>query len=198
MSLWIFLRHGESEANRSRVFSGHQDVALTALGEEQARAAGQQIADMPPLQHVLSSDLQRARCTAELALQASGCTLRIQTTPALRERNLGEWQGQSIDRLKAEGARAVLHSWSGHAPGGESLAMLADRAVAYLAAQPDHGTTLLAGHGGLIRVLLGLIDGTPWDEIGRVNIPNAIPMTRTVGPETWADILRNLHPQSAN
>ena len=76
--------------------------------------------------------------------------------------------------------------------------MLADRAVAYLAAQPDHGTTLLAGHGGLIRSSSASSTVRPWDEIGRVNIPNAIPMTRTVGPETWADILRSLHPQSAN
>ena len=63
---------------------------------------------------------------------------------------------------------------------------------------PLMGEQASAAEGGLIRVLLGLIDGTPWDEIGRVNIPNAIPMTRTVGPETWTDILRSLHPQSAN
>ena len=35
VSLWIFLRHGESEANRVASSPGHQDVALTALGEEQ-------------------------------------------------------------------------------------------------------------------------------------------------------------------
>ena len=193
MSLWIFLRHGESEANRARVFSGHQDVALTALGINQARAAGEEFASLPPLQCVLSSDLQRARHTAELALEAASCDLPIQTTPALRERNLGVWQGQSIDRLKAEGAREVLHSWRGHAPGGESLADLADRAVGFLADRPDEGTTLVAGHGGLIRVLLGLIDGTPLDEIGRVNIPNARPLTRELGPTTWAGILRLLN-----
>ena len=192
MSLWIFLRHGESEANRARVFSGHQDVGLTPLGEAQAREAGEQLVSLGPLQHVLSSDLQRARRTAELALQAAQCDLPILTTPTLRERHLGAWQGESIDRLKAEGARTVLHSWRGHAPDGESLANLADRAVGFLADLPDHGTTLVAGHGGLIRVLLGLIDGTPLDEIGRVNIPNAVPITRQVNPDTWARISRQL------
>lgn len=193
MSLWVFLRHGESEANRSRVFSGHQDVALTDLGESQARTAGEQIAELGPVQCVISSDLRRARRTAELALAAAGISVHIHTTPALRERHLGEWQGQSIDRLKAEGARDVLHSWTGHAPGGESLAMLASRAVPFLVNEGDNGTTLLAGHGGLIRVLLGLIDGTPLDEIGRVNIPNAVPITRELDPDSWTNILRQLN-----
>ena len=145
------------------------------------------------MQYTFSSDLQRARRTAELALAAAEAPLQIHTTPALRERNLGEWQGQSIDRLKAEGARAVLHSWTGHAPGGESLAMLANRAIPFLAEQSDKGTTLLAGHGGLIRVLLGLIDGTPLDEIGRINIPNAVPFTRELGPDSWTKILDQLN-----
>ena len=40
MSHWIFLRHGESRANRERWLSGHVDIGLTERGREQARQAG--------------------------------------------------------------------------------------------------------------------------------------------------------------
>ena len=47
MSHWIFIRHGESVANKARVFSGHQDVPLTELGKEQAAAAGEWLSKGP-------------------------------------------------------------------------------------------------------------------------------------------------------
>ena len=192
MSHWIFIRHGESVANKARVFSGHQDVPLTELGKEQAAAAGEWLSKGPLPTHVYSSDLQRAVKTAELVLTHAGVDAPIQQSPMLRERHLGAWQGQPIDKLKAEGARAILHSWTGKAPGGESLAELAHRSVSFFATQPDHEVTLVAGHGGLIRVLVGLIDHQTFDEIGKVNIPNAVPMTRQVSPEAWAAILSRL------
>jgi len=195
VSLWIFLRHGESEANQKRVFSGHQDVALTQKGEAQAQAAGLTLIETlqgQSLSRVLSSDLQRAVRTAELSLESAAQTQEIHQTTALRERHLGEWQGESIDKLKAQGSRAVLHRWTGHAPGGESLEALAIRSVTYLAGLDEQTTNLLVGHGGLIRVLLGLLDGEEKATIGRVNIPNAVPIVREVSSGKWADLLREL------
>ena len=195
MSRWIFLRHGESEANRDRVFSGHQDVPLTAKGESQAREAGLKIEQAlggQPLDRVLSSDLQRAVRTAELAIQAANLLHPIQQTEALRERNLGDWQGQSIDELKAQGSRSVLHQWTGRAPGGESLAELAHRSLTFLAPLDDKPATLLVGHGGLIRVLLGLLDGTERTAIGTVDIPNAVPIERDVSAARWCALLEGL------
>jgi len=195
VSLWIFLRHGESEANFNRVFSGHHDVALTQKGRAQAKAAGitlVQTLQGQRLSRVLSSDLQRAVRTAEIALESADLTQEIHQSPELRERHLGEWQGQSIDVLKARGAREELHRWTGHAPGGESLEALAFRSVTHLASLSEAPATLLVGHGGLIRVLLGLLDGTEKSAIGRFNIPNAIPILRNVPSGHWEALLRDL------
>jgi broad specificity phosphatase PhoE len=195
VSEWIFLRHGESEANLARVFSGHQDVALTSKGQKQAHAAGLKIRDMlegRPLPMVLSSDLNRAKHTAELAIAAAGIATNIDCHIALRERNLGQWEGESIDKIKASGARTALHSWTGRAPGGESLFDLANRAVDFLATIDAAERILLVGHGGLIRVLLGLIDGQPTTEIGLTNIPNAFPIARKIHSHRWAEIAQAL------
>jgi broad specificity phosphatase PhoE len=54
------------------------------------------------------------------------------------------------------------------------------------------GPILLVGHGGLIRVLLGLIDDTPTDQIGKLNIPNAVPIERTIADGRWGKILSAL------
>ena len=139
MNQWIFLRHGESEANKARVFSGHQDVALTARGRDQAVKAGiqiQRLLGQHTLDSVWSSDLQRARNTAQLALSAANIDCAIQEHTALRERHLGDWQGQSIDRLKPTGERDILLAWKGAAPGGESLERLGAACSVELLVQP--------------------------------------------------------------
>jgi alpha-ribazole phosphatase len=195
VSHWIFLRHGESEANRARVFSGHHDVGLTARGEAQARKAGREIAELlggRRLDQVLSSDLQRAVRTAVLATKAAEQTATIRHYPSLRERHLGEWQGKSIDKLKASGERAILHTWHGCAPGGESLAELAQRSLTTLAQLEPVENVLLVGHGGLIRVLIGLLDGLDTTLIGPMNIPNGIPILRDVPGGRWTDIATEL------
>jgi broad specificity phosphatase PhoE len=130
--------------------------------------------------------------TGERCLKAAGINLPIQIHQDLRERHLGAWQGQDIDRLKAEGARKVLTSWKGAAPGGESLAQMSKRAVQLLETFPEVGPVLLVGHGGLIRALVGLVDGTPLEEIGRVNIHNAVPISRTLRDGQWGEIARRI------
>jgi broad specificity phosphatase PhoE len=190
---WIFLRHGESEANASRVFSGHQDVELTRHGRTQASNAGatvSRILDSTSLQRVFSSDLQRAKITAEIVLDTLNSPLVIEVTETLRERHLGAWQGESIDKLKATGAKAELLTWHGKAPGGESLFEVALRALSYLMTIDDGkpGPHLLVGHGGLIRTLIGLIDDAPLEEIGLTNINNAEPIVRDIESGLWTRI----------
>jgi broad specificity phosphatase PhoE len=195
VNTWIFLRHGESEANQARVFSGHQDVSLTALGRQQATTAGTTLRELlgdQPLRFAWSSDLRRAMETGERCLEAAGINLPLQIHRDLRERHLGDWQGKDIDQLKAEGARKVLTSWNGAAPGGESLAQISKRAVQLLETLPEAGPVLLVGHGGLIRALVGLVDGTPLEEIGRMNILNAVPISRTIRGGQWGEIARRI------
>ena len=195
MNLWVFLRHGESEANKARRFSGHKDVALTEFGCHQARTAGAELRTLLKHQRLwaaFSSDLQRARDTARLALEAASIEVPLTEHAALRERCLGAWEGQAIDAIRNSDDGKKLISWNGHAPGGESLADVANRAVELLSEIQPQGPVLIVAHGGLIRALLGLIDGTPLDEIGQVNIPNAVPIAREINSEQWAEISTRL------
>jgi len=145
------------------------------------------------LQHAFSSDLRRAKDTAEIALSSAQIKTEIETNYALRERHLGEWQGHCIDTLKESGEREILLTWHGHAPGGESLAQISFRAIQFLSSIPIHGPTIVVAHGGLIRALLGLLDKTDKADIGRVNIPNAEPIERYIKDGAWLEIMNELN-----
>lgn len=192
-SSWVLLRHGESTANRDGVYSGWHDVPLTEVGRSQAMAAGRALRGRA-FGRVLSSDLQRATRTAQLALEAAGAgALPIARLPGLRERSLGDWQGQDREALRrAHPERPLLH-WDGAPPGGETLGALAHRVLQTLVDAGDAaGPTLLVAHGGVIRVLLGLLAGDAPSALWTRRVDNAIPMDAHVPPGTWARLRAGL------
>lgn len=179
---WVFVRHAQSRANAEGWLSGHADVGLTPAGRVQARRLAVALAPVPFVR-VVSSDLRRARRTAELA---SAGRRPVITTPALRERALGRWTGRSWRALEPHGVREVLSSWHLRPPGGESLHDVAGRVLDHLAGLPVvEGPTLVVAHGGVLRALLGLVDGLePGVAAGRA-IDNATPCPRELGPGGW-------------
>lgn len=189
MTRWILLRHGQSTANADGVFSGHQDVPLTLHGYEQALSAGRVLRN-ERIGRVVSSDLMRAADTAAAAM--AGRAFGMRTTPALRERDLGAWTGRPIREVYDGVGYRGLRSLHAGAPGGECLADVARRALPYLHAIDDGRPTLVVGHGGLLRVLLGLADGTPEDEIGQRYIPNALPIVRELPRGRWGELAASL------
>lgn len=158
----IVVRHGETDWNVARRLQGHEDVPLNAAGRAQAAAvaarlvkgelAGLVARGEPPL--VLSSDLSRARDTAQAIAVALG-GLAVEAMPALREQCLGELQGT----LKADAPARFPASWSalreGGAPaGGESDTQVFDRVVNCLAAactRRPGGTVVAVSHGGALQ-----------------------------------------------
>lgn len=177
-TLFVFLRHAESVANAGGWLSGWEDVALTPHGESQARAARAALSAWP-LARCLVSDLRRARDTAALALPRP---LPTHVFADLRERNMGALQGVAITEARADGRmdRYIL-PWSACAPGGETHAASAARALAQLHLWADGTPTLVVAHGSLIRDVVGLLDGTDPAELGRMKAAaHAEPIARLV------------------
>lgn len=77
MKVWL-LRHGESASNAGLPASGHGDVPLTALGQEQAAAAAAQLREAPDL--LVDSPFLRARTSAD-AIARCWPALRRETWP---------------------------------------------------------------------------------------------------------------------
>ena len=83
MKLYM-VRHGQSETNLARKFTGWAQVNLTEKGVEDAKRAGEFLKGRP-FDRIYSSDLIRAVQTAQYAI--SGCE-PVQL-PQLREIGLG-------------------------------------------------------------------------------------------------------------
>ena len=141
----LLVRHGQTEWNAAGLMQGQTPhVPLTERGHAQSAAAAGQLADLGP-GALISSDLLRARQTAEHCATASG--LVVATTPALREQGYGVLEGRSSRELWDVVDWTDPH-WT--AEGGESLAQLYARVETYLrelASSPPADVVALVTHG---------------------------------------------------
>ena len=93
----LVVRHGQSEWNALGLMQGQTaDIPLTDLGHAQAAAGAAELAALGP-GALISSDLLRARQTAEHCARATG--LPITVTPALREQGYGVLEGRPSREL---------------------------------------------------------------------------------------------------
>ena len=140
-------RHGETAWTITGQHTGRTDIPLTERGERNARRLGERLEGMSFAQ-VLSSPLQRARRTSDLA----GFGSIAQTDADLLEWDYGEYEGRTSTQI-----RAIAPQWDlfrDGCPGGEKpqhVAARADRLVKRVRAM--HGDVLLFSSAHFLRVL---------------------------------------------
>ncbi|TNY18854.1 histidine phosphatase superfamily [Rhodotorula diobovata] len=89
------VRHGETDYNKAGIVQGHLDVPLNAQGVAQARVTGRWFAAQGVrFDEAFSSDLGRARKTAETILEAQRDAAPLVLDERIRERHLGTMQGK--------------------------------------------------------------------------------------------------------
>src|SRR5215469_6130445 len=135
-----FARHGQTEANLDKRFSGKKNTPLTPLGREQAHEIGEvlkrELGSRPSIACV-ASPLQRARTTMEIARGVLDLAPEeYLTDPRIQEIDLGAW-----DQLTDTEARALdpayydrraADKWNVPALGGEDYEDVAIRLTAFV------------------------------------------------------------------
>lgn len=173
----LALRHGQTAWNVDQRIQGHTDIALDATGRWQADRLAQALAD-EPLVAIYSSDLQRARATAEPLSRATGVPLV--TDQGLRERCFGSFEGLTFDEIQARWPLETQR-WLSHDPdfqpgGGESLVTFSARCVAAAArAAALHSGAAIAivAHGGVLDCLYRAAVGVALSEPRAWTLGNA-------------------------
>ena len=169
----VVVRHGQTESNRTGTLQGQLNTALDQLGKLQARAVARRLKKRR-FDLVYSSDLERAVETANTILKYY-MDLQLNTTPALREWNLGDLQGRLLKDLAVENPE-LMQSFRTEMPelqipGGESLTAFQNRISTFIdtLAQEHCGKRLLlVSHGGAIQRMLR-------HTTGKINAPNVRP-----------------------
>lgn len=151
------VRHGKTAWNAQKRWQGHMDVPLEESGIQQARRLADYLR-RHSLAAVYSSDLQRARLTAEIIAAPHG--LPVQQDIRWREMHIGILQGLTHDEIVSQHAdefQQLSENWFDHEiQGGESRRQMQGRIITALQemqAQTE-GSALVVSHGGTIRVLL--------------------------------------------
>ncbi len=184
MTELILVRHGETDWNRDKRFQGQLDIQLNATGQEQARRVASRLSgslpgrvDLLAAQHIVSSDLLRARETAAPAAQRLGLTCG--TTADLREQSFGMLEGLTIAEF-AERHPEVLANWRAfradfEIPGGESVRRFHARVLAgvrHLVDEFAGQTLLVVTHGGVLDMIYRTARAQPLDGPRQIEIPN--------------------------
>ncbi|HYN66541.1 MAG TPA: histidine phosphatase family protein [Ornithinibacter sp.] len=171
----VVLRHGETDHNAARIWQGHLDTRLSERGQRQADAVGPAVAALSP-DRIVSSDLTRARRTAQSVGRASGIPVTLD--PRFREIDVGAWQGLAASEVadRWPQVQAALSRGEDVRRGdhGETVAEVAERVAAALTEHLEDlgpGQCLVVStHGAAGRAaaawLLGLEHDVAWRVLG--------------------------------
>lgn len=185
----LLARHGETDDNVPPLrFQGQLDTPLNDTGRAQARELAERVAALdPPVASLWSSDLSRARETAEIVGERIGLTPRLDAR--LREGWRGEWEGFLFEEVAAREPERYA-AWRSpnaedgfHFPGGETLAQQQTRVLECLqeiAGGPSPAVAVC--HGGSIRTMLCARDPRGLAAFHSFEVPNAalVPVEQAV------------------
>jgi broad specificity phosphatase PhoE len=179
----LLARHGETDDNVPPLrFQGFTDTPLNDTGRRQAAELAEHVAARAePIASLWSSDLSRARETAEIVGRRIGLTPTLDAR--LREGARGRWEGH----LFAEMERAEPQRYAGwrragagfRFPGGESLLDQQLRVTQALREIHASGPlpALTVCHGGSIRVMLSWSDPRGLGAFHQFEVPNVAVVT---------------------
>lgn len=174
----IFVRHGVTDWNRAGRFQGQIDIPLNAEGVEQAERTGLMFRDIP-IAAVYTSDLARARQTAEPIARATGLALRVDA--GWRERNYGVLEGRTHDEVLRDHPETYTR-WRARDPGfelpggGESLRGLHARVERQMKSliEAHAGQTVVAvSHGGVLDCVYRIASRLPIEAPRSFDLRNA-------------------------
>ena len=169
----LLIRHGLVSEDAEDRFLGAADAPMSPAGEAQIRELSARLRPRVTPDAIYCSDLSRSRRTAELL--ASGPAIPIRVRPALREIDMGDWQG--LSRREVAARQPADHAARGRdianfrPPGGESFADLVARVLPCWRDIVEDGETqivAIAGHAGVNRVILCHLLGAPLANLFRI------------------------------
>ena len=169
----LLVRHGETVWNQENRWQGQADTPLSQTGYDQARQLAQRFwNEERPIQAIYTSDLSRARDTADILGQVLGVTPL--ETAAWREMDIGTWSGLTTSEVATRHAEEWARLRQGEdlpRGGGETFAQFQGRLLQ--SSQQfirDHRgeQIVVVTHGGAVRAFLLHCRGLDMNQFGQI------------------------------
>ncbi len=169
MRTFIMVRHGQSETNVKKAFTGQIDAPLTDMGREQAQRMAAYV-NQYKVDKIYASSLDRAVETASYIARTQNCP--IERCDALREINAGVWQGltfEEVSRRYPHTHRDWKENFDTAAPdGGETCEQVYRRVTQWfeeILLHTSEETVCMVSHAIPIRMMEKYILNIPAQEI---------------------------------
>ena len=156
----VFEPHGTTLDNEAHLASGHNDVALSELGEKQSREMGERYSN-DKFDVIFCSDLQRAYRSAEIGF---GNKFPIVKDARLRECDYGNFTRKPSEQVEREKLSRISEPF----PNGESYIQTTERMRNFLAdllKNHDGKRIMVIGHRATQYALENLVKGIPLDKV---------------------------------
>lgn len=194
MSFLVLVRHGQSEWNLKKIFTGWRNIDLTEKGIEEAHDAGKKLKTTNiKFDKAFTSKLIRAQRTLTIILEELGISdLTTEEDQALNERDYGDLTGQSKVKAAETFGEEQVHIWRRSydtpPPGGESLKDTAKRTLPYFDSKiiPEikaGKNILVSAHGNSLRSIVMELDQLSPEEVTKLNIPTGEPIIYEMSEE---------------
>lgn len=159
MKLFV-VRHGQSQANLGKCYTGQFNTPLTELGVEQAKAVQPILAPFK-FDKVYSSDLSRAADTCANALPG----VEVELTPLLREYDVGSLMGKTWEEVGNIQPDDPAKRPDYTAFGGENVEIVSNRVREFLhiLEESDFEYVAAFSHFGFMKCMLRVVLGTAFD-----------------------------------
>ena len=156
----IFEAHGTTYDNEAHLSSGHNDVALSPLGEQQSKEMGIRYKD-DHFDAIFCSDLQRAYKSAEIGF---GTKWPIIKDARLRECDYGDFTQHPSSEVDVEKPKRIHTPF----PNGESYEQTTARMKDFLNFLQENYSgkrVMIIGHRATQYGLDNLINGIPLEQL---------------------------------
>lgn len=174
----IIVRHGETSWNRHMRLQGQRDILISRNGLKQAKILAKRLSKVE-IEIIYTSKLKRAIKTAE-EIRKYHKNSKFVRSKSLNEMSWGIWEGLKMSyiktRYKSLYKKREKNKFNFKVPKGESPKQLKDRLRKILdeiIKQNKDKTALIVGHGGVNRILLGILLGWNNEKIMSVRLHNA-------------------------
>ncbi len=212
--IWL-VRHGATLWNSEQRFCGHSDIPLSPSGSDQARWLASYLRSSS-IGIIYTSDLSRARQTAEIIAHSQSQTIPILPSFAWRELDFGAWEGLTYAQIAEcfpQQLAFFTDPFHTSPPDGETFSSLVQRVWdAFLTLLRDDGRggvnprpvgsdIVLVSHGGPLRALLCCILKMPLDrqwqlrlDPGSLSALEFLPTTDAAVPDITLTLLNVQRP----
>lgn len=170
-TLVLLVRHGQTPTTGKILPGRAAGLHLADVGAQQARAVADRIGELPRIDAIYSSPLERARETAAPIARATG--QRVKIDKGLLECDFGDWTGEKLGTLMKNPSWTTVQRAPStfRFPNGESFTEMQTRMVSTLdrirTAHPG-GVVVCVSHADPIKAAVAHAMGTHLDLFQRI------------------------------